>query len=98
RYEGRDTQYLLGLLVDEGIAKPGALGATGFSYGGGIAVSLGYLYDKVRLPDGAYVRWRSPKGVPLSMTAIYGQWTWSDLLASFLPNGRFLDFDPATDD
>ncbi len=98
RYEARDTQHLLGLLVDEGIAKPGALGATGFSYGGGQAVTLGYLYDRVRLPDGALVPWRSPKGTPLSMTAIYGQWLWSDLIASLLPNGRFLDFDPSTND
>jgi hypothetical protein len=98
RYEARDTQHLLGLLVDEGIAKPGALGATGFSYGGGMAVTLGYLGDRIRLLDGSYAPWRSPKGVPLSMTAIYGQWLWSDLVSSFLPNGRFLDFDPSTND
>lgn len=96
RFEARDTQHLLGLLVDEGIAKPGALGATGFSYGGGQAVTLGYLYDRTRMPDGSLVPWRSPKGTPLSMTAIYGQWLWSDLIASLLPNGRFLDFDPST--
>ncbi len=108
RYEARDTQYLLGLLVDQGIARPDALGATGFSYGGGQAVQLGYLYDRVRcgavVPAGdvcagkgdALVGWRSPKGTPLSMRAIYGQWLWSDLIASLLPNGRFLDFDPAS--
>jgi dienelactone hydrolase len=98
RYEARDTQHLLGRLVDEGISKPGALGATGFSYGGGMAVTLGYLGDRIRLVDGTYVPWTSPKGVPLSLTAVYGQWLWSDLVSAFLPNGRFLDFDPATND
>jgi predicted acyl esterase len=34
RYEGRDTQHLLGLLVDQGVARAGALGVTGISYGG----------------------------------------------------------------
>ena len=29
RYEARDTQYLLGLLADEGITKPQAIGVTG---------------------------------------------------------------------
>jgi len=98
RYEIRDTQHLLGLLVDEGIAKAGALGATGFSYGGGISLALGYLYDRTRLPDGSFSPWRSPKGVPLAIDAVYAKWLWSDLIASLLPNGRFLDFDDATND
>jgi len=98
RYEIRDTQHLLGLLVDEGIAKAGALGATGFSYGGGISLALGYLYDRIRMPDGTLVAWRSPKGTPLATNAVYAKWLWSDLIASLLPNGRFLDFDPATND
>jgi hypothetical protein len=29
---------------------------------------------------------------------VYGQWLWSDLASALFPNGRFLDFDPATDD
>src|SRR6266851_6160996 len=33
RYEARDTQYLLGLLADEQVTKPGAIGTTGISYG-----------------------------------------------------------------
>jgi len=28
RYEARDTQYLLGLLADEKVTKPGAIGTT----------------------------------------------------------------------
>jgi fermentation-respiration switch protein FrsA (DUF1100 family) len=96
RYEARDIQHLLGLLVDQGIAEPRRLGATGFSYGGGIAVELAYLKDRIRLPGGEFAPWTSPGGVPMSTGAAYGQWLWSDLIASLLPNGRFLDFDPST--
>ena len=35
RYEARDAQYAAGLLVDEGVADPNRIGATGESYGGG---------------------------------------------------------------
>jgi predicted acyl esterase len=35
RYEVRDTQHLLGLLVDQGVSRADALGVTGESYGGG---------------------------------------------------------------
>lgn len=91
RYEARDTQYLLGLLVDEGIAKPGALGVTGISYGGGQSMELAYLHDRIRLPDGSFAPWTSPAGTPLSITAAWPRWPWSDLVDSLLPNGRFLD-------
>src|SRR5205823_9214583 len=64
RYEARDTQYLLGLLVDERIAKGGALGVTGISYGGGQSLELAYLRDRIRLPDGSFARWRSPTCTP----------------------------------
>jgi hypothetical protein len=43
RYEARDTQYLLGLLVDEGIASPTAPGVTG--------MELAFLRKRIRLPD-----------------------------------------------
>jgi len=92
RYEARDTQHLLGLLVDQGVAKAGALGVTGISYGGGQSVELAYLKDRVRLPDGRFVPWTSPGGRALSITAAYPRWLWSDLVASLVPNGRFLDF------
>jgi X-Pro dipeptidyl-peptidase-like protein len=91
RYEARDTQYLLGLLVDEGIAKRGALGVTGISYGGGQSIELAYLRDRIRLPDGSFAPWRSPQGTPLSIAAAWPRWPWSDLVDSLLPNGRFLD-------
>lgn len=91
RYEARDTQYLLGLLVDQGIAKPGALGVTGISYGGGQSIELAYLRNRIRKPDGSFAPWTSPKGKLLSITAAWPRWPWSDLVDSLLPNGRFLD-------
>lgn len=95
RYEARDTQYLLGLLVDQGIAKRGALGVTGISYGGGQSLELAYLRDRIRLPDGSFAPWRSPKGASLSIAAAWPRWPWSDLVDSLLPNGRFLDSEVA---
>jgi predicted acyl esterase len=92
RYEARDSQVLLGLLADEGIAKRGALGVTGISYGGGQSIELAYLRDRIRMPDGRYAPWRSPHGTPLSITAAYPRWPWSDLVSALLPNGRYLDF------
>jgi fermentation-respiration switch protein FrsA (DUF1100 family) len=91
RYEARDTQYLLGLLVDQGIAEPGALGVTGISYGGGQSLELAYLRDRIRKPDGTFAPWTSPAGVSLSITAAWPRWPWSDLVDALLPNGRFLD-------
>lgn len=92
RIEAHDTQHLLGLLVDQGIAKAGALGATGISYGGGESIELAFLNDKTRTTDNALVPWTSPKGTPLSLAAAYPRWPWSDLVNALLPNGRFLDF------
>lgn len=92
RIEARDTQHLLGRLVDEGIADPDALGATGISYGGGESIELAFLRDKTRATDGTLVPWTSPKGTPLSLAAAWPRWPWSDLVYSLLPNGRSLDF------
>src|SRR5436305_1861713 len=69
RYEARDTQYLLGLLVDQRITAPGAIGVTGISYGGGQSMELAYLRDRIRRPDGSFAAWTSPNGTPLSITA-----------------------------
>ncbi len=112
RYEARDTQYLLGRLVDEGIAKPGALAVSGISYGGGQSVELGYLRNRIRcagpaadtlpgdpcdgVPTNTFLRWRSSNGTPLSITAAWPRWPWSDLITALVPNGRFLDYDPFT--
>ncbi len=96
RYEARDAQYLLGLLVDEGITSAKAIGVTGISYGGGVSVELAYLKNRVRMPDGTLVPWTSPNGTALTIAAAYPRWQWSDLASALLPNGRFLDFSPAT--
>src|SRR5215212_1330525 len=99
RREAHDTQFLLGSLVDQGIADPNALAATGISYGGGESIELAYLRNKTQLPNGNFVPWTSPsKGTPLSLAAAWPRWPWSDLVSSLLPNGRFLDFDNRTAD
>jgi hypothetical protein len=99
RREAHDTQLLLGKLVDQGIADPAALAATGISYGGGESIELAYLNDKTQLPDGSFARWTSPsKKIPLHLAAAWPRWPWSDLVSSLEPNGRFLDFDDTTAD
>ena len=60
RYEVRDTQELIGRLVDEGVADPKRIGVTGDSYGGGQSMALAALRDRMMLPDGTLVPWRSP--------------------------------------
>jgi fermentation-respiration switch protein FrsA (DUF1100 family) len=91
RFEARDTQYLLGRLVDERVAKANALGVTGISYGGGQSIELAYLNNRIRQPDGSFAPWTSPKGVKLAIAAAFPRWPWSDLVDALLPNGRFLD-------
>ena len=95
RYEAHDTQYLLGLLADEGVTKPDAIGVTGISYGGGQSVELALLRNRIRqLPSqgSGFAPWTSPQGTPMSIAAAYPRWPWSDLVESLEPNGRFLDF------
>jgi fermentation-respiration switch protein FrsA (DUF1100 family) len=94
RYEAHDTQYLLGLLADEKIAKTTA-GVTGISYGGGQSIELAYLKNRVRLASGELVEWRSPKGKKMQIGAAFPRWPWSDLVDSLLPNGHFLDTEVA---
>ena len=94
RYEIRDTQYLLGLLADQGITRPGAIGVTGVSYGGMQSLSLARLRDRVRLPNGRYRPWRSPNGKPMRVAAAYARWGGSDMAYVLQPNGRYLDFKP----
>jgi hypothetical protein len=87
RFEARDVQFLLGLLVDEGVARPDALGATGISYGGGQTLELALLRNRIVLPNGAVAPWTSPAGRPLSLAAGWARWPWSDLADALLPNG-----------
>jgi fermentation-respiration switch protein FrsA (DUF1100 family) len=91
RYEARDTQYLLGLLVDQRVTRADAIGVTGISYGGGQSLELAYLRNRVRRPDGSFAPWRSRRRTPLVIAAAWPRWPWSDLASALLPNGRFLD-------
>jgi pimeloyl-ACP methyl ester carboxylesterase len=88
RYEVRDLQTLVGQLVDQGVVNPAAIGATGVSYGGGFSTMLAFLKDRVRLPDGAYAPWTSPQGRPISLTAAWPRWLWSNGETIFTRNGR----------
>lgn len=77
RFETRDSQILLGKLVDAGIADPKELASTGDSYGGGQTWLLA-----TSLP------WQSPNGVKLQLAAGVPKYPWTDLLDSLSPNGR----------
>jgi hypothetical protein len=90
RYEARDTQFLAGLLADQGLVRP-RIGVTGISYGGGQSLALATLRNRVMLPDGAVVPWTSPGGIPMEIAAAAPVVPWSDLVYSLLPNGRTLD-------
>jgi predicted acyl esterase len=91
RYEARDTQYLLGLLADERLVKPRAIGVTGISYGGGQSIELAYLKNRIRLPNGEFAPWRSPGGKKMEIRAAFPRWPWSDLVDALEPNGRFVE-------
>lgn len=92
RYEERDTQHLLGLLVDQGVTSPSVIGVTGVSYGGIQTLNLARLRNRVRLEDGSFAPWRSPNGTPLAIRAGYARWPGSDMTYALQPNGRFTDF------
>src|SRR5207248_1909925 len=77
KFETRDSQIILGKLVDAGIAAPKKLVSTGGSYGGGQSWLLA-----TSLP------WKSPKGVRLRLAAAVAKYPWTDLLDSLAPNGR----------
>ena len=95
RYEVRDTQYLAGLLVDEGLVAPTRIGVTGDSYGGGQSLMLATLRDRMMLPDGELVPFESPGGVPMRIAAAAPRIGWSDLAYALAPTGRKLDYLPA---
>ncbi len=103
RREAHDTQYLLGKLVNQNLSKPDALGVTGISYGGGQSMELAFLRNRIRNPGGTFSPWVSPSdgtprdGTPLSIAAAFPRWPWSDLVASLVPNGRFLDTRTSSD-
>ena len=79
-FEIRDSQHLLGLLVDARVADARRLVAAGGSYGGGQTWLLA-----TALP------WRSPAGRRLQLAAAVPQYAWTDLLHALVPNGRATD-------
>jgi hypothetical protein len=92
RFEVRDTQTLIGRLVDEGVADANAIGVTGDSYGGGQSLMLAALRDRVMLPDGQLAPWRSPAGASLRIAAAAPVIPWTDLAYAAAPNGRTLTY------
>lgn len=88
RYEIRDTDYLAGMLVDEGIARPN-FAVAGQSYGAGQALELAVLKNRMRLTDGQLVSLTSPaRHVAMSVSAAYAAWPWDDLSSALVPNGN----------
>ena len=94
RYEVRDVQNAIGLLVDEGHRQPRRRSASpGESYGGGVSLELATLNDRdderrrVGEPvdqPGRHAAASSPRRRPVI--------PWSDLAYSLMPNGRTLDY------
>ena len=72
RFEVRDVQYLLGLLVDEGVARADALGATGISYGGGQTLELALLRNRIVTRPARPRRGRARPGGRLSLARRVG--------------------------
>jgi hypothetical protein len=91
RYEIRDVQNAVGLLVDEGLVDADRIGVTGESYGAGTSLALATLDDRIMEPDGSTRPWTTPDGTPLAITAAAPLSGWSDLIYALMPNGRTLD-------
>jgi hypothetical protein len=92
KYEVRDVQTLLGKLADEGLINGQQIGATGGSYGGGMALQLGSLKDRVELLNGELVPWESPGGKPMKIAATAPEYPWSDIATALQPNGSSNDY------
>ncbi|MHB1834137.1 MAG: CocE/NonD family hydrolase [Solirubrobacteraceae bacterium] len=92
RYEVRDAQYFAGELVDEGLVSPTQIAAIGGSYGGGMSMALAALKNRVMLPNGRLVQWRSPHGRRMSLAAAAPFVPWTDLASALVPNGSTLDY------
>ncbi|MEZ5073273.1 MAG: acetylxylan esterase [Solirubrobacterales bacterium] len=92
RYEVRDSQLLLGELVDEGLVDPNLIAAVGGSYGGGMSLELAALKDRTMKMDGTLVPWKSPAGTPMSLAVALPNVPWSELSYALTPNGNNLDY------
>ncbi len=92
RYEVRDAEFFAGELADEGLVSPTRIAAIGGSYGGGMSMALAALRNRVMLPDGRLIPWRSPDGKRMSIAAAAPFVPWTDLAYSLVPNGSTLDY------
>ena len=92
RYEVRDAQYFAGQLADQGLVSPTRIASVGGSYGGGMSMALAALKDRVMLPGGRLVPWRSPHGKRMRLAAATPAVPWTDLAYALTPNGRTLDY------
>ncbi|MBX7189988.1 MAG: acetylxylan esterase, partial [Solirubrobacterales bacterium] len=92
RYEVRDAQYFAGILADEGLIHPQKIGVVGGSYGGGKALALATLKNRVMLPDGSLVPWKSPAGKSMAIAVAAPIVPWSDMAYALAPNGGTLDY------
>lgn len=92
RYEVRDAQYFAGELADQGLVSPTRIAAIGGSYGGGMSMALAALKNRVMLPSGKLVAWRSPGGKRMSIAAATPFIPWTDLSYALVPNGSTLDY------
>ena len=98
RYEIRDLKYLVGVLVDAGVADASHVAVTGGSYGGGHTWLSALEGDTMTVipsggspEDATTVPWTSPGGTPIHMAAGVAKYPWSDLIEALLPNGRASD-------
>ena len=90
--EVRDMQHLFGLLADEGVTSNTRIGVVGQSYGGGMALQLGTLKNRISNEAGVLSPWKSPGGKDMSIAAAAPEFGWSNLVYGLIPNGAFYDY------
>jgi predicted acyl esterase len=97
RWETHDSQFLAGLLVDDGLASPSRIVASGGSYGGGQSWDLALSQNKVVASSSTdpnhpvLLPWTSPKGTALHLAAAAPMYPWTDLADALVQNGRAAD-------
>jgi hypothetical protein len=92
RFEIRDAQLFLGMLVDDGVIVPDRIAATGGSYGGSESMHFAVLKNRMMMMDGSLVPWQSPLGTSMSTAVATPNIPWTDLIQSLAPNGDTLDY------
>ncbi len=90
--EVKDMQTLFGLLADEGVINPKQIGVVGQSYGGGMALQLAALKNRVSDESGTLTPWKSSGGKDLEIAAAAPEFGWSNLTYGLIPNGAFYDY------